>query len=105
MAVKYRIRIEKESSNITITYALNVPSGDAELIADFEVFVAGENVIKNFLPGQNAFQGATSYVLQKPDADAPVSFSISDNMDWSDNGNDVLRGSRKYDEALFQTAE
>lgn len=103
MAVQYRIRIEKEDSNVTLNYDLKVPDGGPDLIADFQLFVEGENVIQNFQPGQTAFKGATFYLLKHPEADAPVSFAISDNQDWTDHRSDVLRGSHKYDDASFES--
>lgn len=101
MAIHYQIKIEKDGRNVQANYDLGVIVGGEELIADFQLYVEGENLIKNFIAGQTRFNGSGFHVLAKPDEDAPVSYSISDNQGWSTAGDDTLRGSRRYDEASF----
>ena len=102
MSVQYQIKVEKDGTNVQASYDLSVPVGGNELIADFQLYVDSENLIKDFTPGQSRFNGAVFHALAKPDQDAPVSFSISSNQGWTKSGSDTLRGSRRYDGVSFQ---
>jgi len=102
MSVQYQIKVGKDGANVQANYDLSVPVGGNELIADFQLNVEGENLIKNVTPGQTRFNGTAFHVLAKPDQDAPVSFSISTDQGWTKSGSDTLRGSRRYDDVSFQ---
>jgi hypothetical protein len=101
MAVDYSIDVSKDHENVTITYDLQVPVGGQELIAGFQVFVDGTNVIKDFTAGETRFNGTTFFKLSKPDQDANVSFSISSNLGWTASDDGILRGGKDIDDVEF----
>lgn len=101
MSVQYQIKAAKDGANVRANYDLSVPVGGNELIADFQLYVEGENLIKNFTSGQSRFNGSAFHVLAKPDQDAPVSFSISSNQGWTRADSDTLRDARRSDEVSF----
>lgn len=102
MAATYSIRVEKDGANITAQYELSVPMGTGELLASFELDVEGKNLIDQFLP-QKVFKGTKFSILSNPQEDAPVAFAITTNEGWEEHGRDTLRGSRRYDDATFES--
>ena len=102
MAATYSIRVEKDGADITARFELAVPMDTGELLASFELNAEGKNLIDQFLP-QKAFKGAKFYVLTKPTEDTPVTFAISTNEGWTDDGMDKLRGDRRYDDVTFES--
>jgi hypothetical protein len=101
ISVKYQIQVEKDGEDIKVTYDLSLPVGEVALIADFKLYVEGTNLIKNFSPGQQAFNGAEFHKLTNPEKDATVSFAISSNQGWTASSTSKLRGSKRYDDVLF----
>jgi len=103
MAATYAIKVEKDGANVIATYDLSVRVAGPELLSSFQLMVEGKNLITDFTPGQQRYNGATAYVLAKPENDAPVFFSISTSAGWTTNGQDVLRGGHDRDDATFQS--
>lgn len=101
MAATYVIKVEKDGANVTATYDLSVRVAGPELLSSFQLMVEGKNLITDFTPGQQRYDGATAYVLTKPDQDAPVFFSISTSSGWTTHGQDILRGGHD-DDATFE---
>ena len=99
--ISYRIRFEKDRSNVKVTYNLSVPVGGPALIADFQATVDGADLISEMLPGQTGFNGVKFHTLAKPEQDATVSFSMSSSQGWSAGDKDTLRGEKTYDDAEF----
>jgi hypothetical protein len=102
MAAKYSIRVEKDGANVTARYDLSVDMDTTELLASFDLNVEGKNLIDTFLP-QKAFTGTKFCILDKPEEDAEVTFAITTNEPWSTDGNDALRGEKRYDDASFES--
>jgi hypothetical protein len=100
MSAKYSIHVEKDGANITARYDLKVPMGSTELLASFDLNVEGKNLIDKFLP-QKEFSGTKFYTLASPSADTQITFAISTNAPWSADGNDNLRGQKRYDDLDF----
>jgi hypothetical protein len=101
MSAKYSIRVEKDGANVTARYALKVDMGSTELLASFELNVAGNNLIDPLLP-QKEFTGTKFAILDNPDADAAVTFAIATNEPWNTDGEDNLRGAKRFDDVSFE---
>lgn len=71
-----------------------------ELLASFDLNVAGKNLIDTFLP-QKAFNGAKFTILADPSKDAIVSFDITTNESWTAADSDTLRGDERVDDVDF----
>jgi hypothetical protein len=102
MSVKYSIRVEKDGSNVTARYDISVPMDTTELLASFELNVEGKNLIDTFLP-QKAFNGTKFHLLADSSKDVPVTFGIATNNTWTADGEDLLRGDRRYDDVSFES--
>ena len=102
MSVTYRIDVLKDGKNITATFDVRVTDvSSTELLSDFRLNVEGQNLVADFQPGQKQFTGARNALLTNPAQDATVSFDISSNRPWSENGTDTLRGSKLRDTSTF----
>jgi hypothetical protein len=101
MSAKYSIRVEKDGANVTARYALKVDMGSTELLASFELNVAGNNLIDPLMP-QKEFTGTKFAILENPDADAAVTFAITTNEPWNTDGEDNLRGDKRFDDVSFE---
>jgi hypothetical protein len=100
MPAKYSIHVEKDGANVKATYNLAVETGSPELLASFDLNVAGKNLIDTFLP-QKAFNGTKFTILADPSKDAIVSFDITTNQSWTADGSDTLRGDKRVDDVDF----
>jgi len=101
MAAKYDIQVDKAGAQITATFDVKIADiGSTELLASFELIVAGKNLIDKFIP-QKQFSGKKFHTLTDPSADAVVSFGISTNTGWKDGDSKSLRGERHYDDVHF----
>jgi len=99
----YNITFSKEDNLIKASYDLSVPTGSSSLLADFKLYVDGTDLLKGeFLPGQTAFKSSVQYVVQHPDADVNVGFSLATNEGWTTDGSDILRGAKRFDDASFR---
>ena len=99
---RYRITFEKDENLVKASYDLSVPAGGSSLLADFKLYVEGKNLLQGqFEPGQTAFRSSLQYVLEQPDKDVSVGFSLATNEGWTTDGSDVLRGAKRYDDASF----
>jgi hypothetical protein len=101
MSAKYSIRVEKDGANVTARYALKVDMSSTELLASFELNVAGNNLIDPLMP-QKEFTGTKFAILENPDADAAVTFAITTNEPWNTDGEDNLRGDKRFDDVSFE---
>lgn len=98
----YKITFSKEDNLIKASYDLSVPAGGPSLLADFKLYVDGTDLLKGeFLPGQTAFKSSAQYVLEHPDKDVNVGFSLATDEGWTTDGSDVLRGAKRFDDASF----
>jgi hypothetical protein len=102
MSVKYSIHVEKDGSNVKARYDISVPIDTTELLASFDLNVEGKNLIDTFLP-QKAFTGTKFHLLSDSSKDVPVTFGIATNDRCTADGEDVLRGDRRYDDVTFQS--
>jgi hypothetical protein len=100
MSVKYSIHIEKDGSNVTARYDISVPIDTTELLASFELSVEGKNLIDKFLP-QKAFTGTKFCLLADSAKDVPVTFGITTNGTWTADGEEILRGAKRFDDVSF----
>ncbi len=72
------------------------------MLADFKLYIDGKNLVKDeFHPGQTAFKSSVQYVLEHPDKDVVVGYSLATNEGWSKDDHDTLRGAKRYDDADF----
>lgn len=102
-APHYNITFEKEDNLIKASYDLSVPAGGSSLLADFKLYIDGKDLLQGqFKPGQTAFKSSVQYVLEHPDKDVKVGFSLATNQGWANDGSDVLRGAKRYDDASFR---
>ena len=102
MPAKYTIHVEKDGANVKATYNLTVDMGSGELLASFDLNVAGKNLIDTFLP-QKVFNGTKFTVLADPSKDAIVSFDVTTNESWTAADSDTLRGDRRADDVDFSS--
>ena len=100
MSVKYSVRVEKDGSSVTARYDISVPIETTELLASFELNVDGKNLIDTFLP-QKAFRGTKFHVLTDSSKDVPVTFGITTNGTWTADGEETLRGVKRFDDVSF----
>ncbi len=97
MAAKYNIQAHKEGGVVTVTYDLSTQMAGPELLATFQLFVMGKNLITDFSQGQQAYNGATTCLLDHPEKDAAVFFAISTNKGWTVHDQGYLRGEHDDD--------
>ena len=98
----YSITFEKEDNLVKASYNLSVPAGGSALLADFKLYVNGVDLLKGeFHPGQTAFKSSVQCVLEHPDKDVNVGYSLATSEGWSKDDSDALRGDRRFDDASF----
>jgi len=101
----YNITFEKEDNLIKASYDVSVPAGGSSLLADFKLYVDGNDLLKGeFDHGQTAFKSSVQYVLEHPDRDVNVGFSLATNEGWTTDDSDVLRGDKRFDDASFSNS-
>ena len=101
-APKYRIKFEKDETNVKIDYDIQVRPGGTVIIADFQAYVNGNALIKNISArGQHRINGTVFYRLSDASKDTSISFAITTNGAWKADGRDVLRGARRFDDVTF----
>jgi hypothetical protein len=86
---------------VTARHARKVDSGSSELLASFELNVAGNNRIDQFLP-RKEFTGTRFAIVESPDADAAVTFVVTANEPWNTDGEDHLRREKRFDDVSFE---
>jgi len=101
MSAKYSIHVEKDGANVTARYDLRVDLSSTELLASFVLNVEGKNLIGTFLP-QVAFTGTQFCVLADPTKDTAVTFAITTNLPWDVDGEDTLRGEKRFDDVTIE---
>jgi hypothetical protein len=102
IAPQYQITFRKEDNVVRASYDLSVPGGGPALLADFKLYVDGKNLLKDeFQSGQTAFKSSVQYVLEHPDKDVVVGYSLATNEGWSRDDHDTLRGAKRYDDIDF----
>lgn len=100
---QYQIAFQKGDNVVRASYDLSIPVGGPALLADFKVYVDGEDLLKgDFLPGQTAFKSSEQYVLEHPEEDVVVGYTLATNEGWSKDDYDTLRGAKRYDDAHFE---
>lgn len=103
MSVKYRIQVFKDGKAVTANFDVRVNDmSSTELLSDFHLIVDGQNLTSEFQPGQKEYVGLRNATLKFPSKDALVTFDISTNEDWEEDGSDTLRGSKLRDDCLFE---
>jgi len=100
MPAKYSIHVEEAAANVKATHNLAAEIGSSELLASFDLNVAGRNLIDTFLP-QKAFNGTKFTILADPSKEAIVSFDIATKQSWTADGSDTLRGDKRVDDVAF----
>jgi hypothetical protein len=99
---KYQITFQKEDNVVRASYDLSVPVGGPALLADFKLYVDGNNLLKcEFQPGQTAFKSSVQHVLTHSDKDVVVGYSLATNEGWSKDDHDTLRAAKRYDDIDF----
>jgi len=99
--MKYMIDIEKEDASIAVHYDLSVPVGGAELIATFQVWIDGEQVITEKASGNTRFFGTAYTKLRDDTKDTPVAFELTSTQGFEATDTDKLRGGKRYDSVEF----
>ncbi len=105
MSLHYKIKVDKDHALVKATWDVNVDISDTELISSFAVTVEGKALntqCNNPTGGGNkACKGADFATLSNPNEDCAVTFVITTNKPDVQNGNDVLRGAKTYDDVDF----
>jgi hypothetical protein len=107
MSLNYAIKVNKDHAQVKATWDISVDMSDTEMIADFALTVEGKPLNTQCSSsgtmgaGNKACKGADFATLSDPSADCPVTFVIRTNKPDVQNGDDILRGSRTYDDVDF----
>lgn len=97
--MKYQIDIEKDRNNVSIRYDITTTPGGAELIATFQVYIDGEETVKDNAANNTRFFGTIFTKLEDDSKDVSVSFSLTSNTGFQASDTDTLRGEHRYDSA------
>jgi chitodextrinase len=105
MSLHYSIKVNKDHSLAKATWDVTVDMSDTELISSFALTVEGKALntqCNNPTGGGNkACKGADFVTLSNPNDDCAVTFVITTNKPDVQDGNDVLRGDKTYDDVDF----
>jgi len=107
MSLRYVIKVSKDHGQVTATWDISVDISDTEMIANFELTVEGKPLntqcssSSTMGAGNKACKGADSVTLSNPNQDSVVTFVITTNKPDVRNGDDILRGSKTYDDVDF----
>lgn len=101
MSLHYTIKVSKDHAEIKAAWGIHVDMSDNELISSFALTVEGEPLNTQCSIGNKACKGAAYTILPYPGADCPVTFVITTNKPDVQNGSDVLRGEKTYDDVDF----
>jgi len=105
LSLHYSIKVSKGHALVKATWDVNVDISDTELISSFALTVEGKALntqCNNPTGGGNkACKGADFVTLSNPNEDCAVTFVITTNKPDEQDGNDVLRGGKTYDDVDF----
>jgi hypothetical protein len=105
MSLHYNIRVTKDHALVKATWDVSVDMSDTEFISSFAVTVEGKALdtqCNNPTGGGNkACKGADFVTLSNPNEDCAVTFEIITNKPDVQDGQDVLRGDKTYDDVNF----
>lgn len=104
MSLHYAIKVNKDHAQVMATWDVSVDISDTELISNFSLTVEGKPLntqCSSATGGNKRCKGADYATLSDASADCPVTFVITTNKPDVKNGDDVLRGSRTYDDVDF----
>ena len=105
MSLHYNIKVNKDHALVKATWDVNVDMSDTELISSFALTVEGKalNTQCNNPTGggSKACKGADFARLSNPNQDCVVAFVVTTNKPDVQDGEDVLRGDKTYDDADF----
>src|SRR5258708_23404017 len=104
MSLHYNIQVNKDHALVKATWDISVDMSDTEMIANFALTVEGKPLntqcssSSTMSAGNKACKGADFVTLSNPIKDCAVTFVITTNKPDVQDGDDVLRGSRTYDD-------
>ena len=105
VSLHYNIRVNKDHKLVKATWDVSVDMSDTELISSFVLTVEGKALntqCNNPTGGGNkACKGADFVMLSNPNQDSVVTFVITTNKPDEQDGQDVLRGDKTYDDVDF----
>lgn len=103
MTLHYTIKVSKDRAQVTATWDINLDMSDTELISGFALAVEGKALNTQCSGGNKVCKGTDYATLSNPRADCPVTFVITTNKPDVRNGNDLLRGQKRYDDVDFSS--
>jgi hypothetical protein len=107
MSLRYVIKVSKDHAQVTATWDISVDMSDTEMISNFALTVEGKPLntqcssSSTMGAGNKACKGADFATLSNPSQDCAVTFAIATNKPDVQDGNDVLRGDRAFDDVEF----
>jgi hypothetical protein len=105
MSLHYNIKVNKDHASVKATWDVSVDMSDTELISSLALTVEGKAMntqCNNPTGGGNkACKGADFVTLSNPNQDSVVTFVITTNKPDEQDGNDILRGDRAFDDVEF----
>jgi hypothetical protein len=107
MSLHYNIKVNKDHASVKATWDISVDMSDTEMIANFALTVEGKPLNTQCSSsgtigaGNKACKGADFVTLSNPNQDSVVTFVITTNKPDEQDGNDILRGDKTYDDVDF----
>jgi hypothetical protein len=103
MSLRYSIKVDKDHAQVKATWDISVDMSDTEVISSFVLTVEGKALDTQCSGGNKACKSAAFAALSNPTADCPVTFVITTNKPDARNGDDILRGSKTFDDVSFSS--
>lgn len=101
MSLRYTIKVSKDHAQVKATWDISVDMSDTEVISNFALTVEGKALDTQCTKGNKACKSAAFATLSNANADCPVTFVITTNKPDEQDGSDVLRGDRAFDDVDF----
>lgn len=101
MSLHYTIKVSKDHAQVMAEWDITLDMSDSELISNFTLNVEGKPLDTQCSSGNKACKSAASVILSNPNADCPVTFIIATNKPDVQDGSDVLRGEKRFDDVDF----
>ena len=101
MSLHYTIKVSKDHAQVMAEWDITLDMSDSELISNFTLNVEGKPLDTQCSSGNKACKSAASAMLSNPNTDCPVTFIIATNKPDVQDGSDVLRGEKRFDDVDF----